>query len=69
MMKTIKVKDLVEQLKNIDQELPVAVYSAIDEGADNARNGVKVFEKDSEELPYVGGDLPNIEEDKFALIF
>ena len=62
----MKVKELQEQLTKLDPELEVIIYLEYEEDASPVRRGAKVLEAD--DTPYVKGDFPEIQGDKFVLI-
>ena len=58
----MKVKDLVEVLNKLDENLEVYGYSSLEEGGGDVE-GASV----QTEFPYCGGDAPEVPE-KFVLI-
>ena len=62
----MKVKELQEQLSNLDPDLEVILYLEYEEDASPVRSGAKVLQSD--DTPYVKGDFPEIQGDKFVLI-
>lgn len=64
----MKVKDLIEELNKLDPELEVVNYVATGEDCDPLAS-VNVFDNDTEKLPYVKGDWPEMNGDKVVVLF